>query len=478
MNWLQAWRRLFTGAARFALILGLSACHGPAPLTVKQGALPAPPPNIILVLADDLGWNDVGYHGSDIRTPNIDRLAAEGIVLRQHRVYPVCSPTRAALLSGQNPLRFGIDGPMENDAMLPAGLKLLPEYLREAGYRTWLVGKWHLGMLRRSALPTSRGFDYFYGHLGGFIDYYTHVYFGGLDWQRNGQTVRETGYSTDLLTDDAIRLISQHDSRKPFFLYLAYNAPHTPLQYPPGGRDGYADIADPDRRVYAQMTTYLDTSFGRILRALEAKGIMDDTLLVFMSDNGGNLEAGSDNGQLREGKGSVLEGGTRVPAIVYWPRGGLAGGTISDLPVFAEDWLPTLLDVATGTTASLIESDGQSVLSELQSGATTGGRPPVVIGVGTSRAAYDWPWKLVQLNNRRYLYNLKDDPFETRDVLNDNMEVAKTLEQLIISLPMTESKGARGPKPESLFRDKDGHFNYEIRMPETRRPWADSVIDE
>ena len=182
----------------------LAACSASEESTAGNASTQTAP-NIVFILVDDLGWLDVGYHDSEIATPAIDALAASGIALDRSYAFPVCSPTRAALMTGRNPLQFGIDGPMENDAMLPQQLTLLPERLQQAGYETWMVGKWHLGMADTSAAPPARGFDHFYGHLGGFIDFYTHVYFGGLDWQLNGQSVREDGYSTDLLTDEATR---------------------------------------------------------------------------------------------------------------------------------------------------------------------------------------------------------------------------------------------------------------------------------
>ena len=169
-----------------AVLAGCSGAEQPAVGSVSTQVAP----NIVFILVDDLGWNDVGYHDSEIATPAIDALAESGVALDRSYAFPVCSPTRAALMTGRNPLQFGIDGPMENDAMLPQQLTLLPERLQQAGYETWMVGKWHLGMAEVNAAPPARGFDHFYGHLGGFIDFYTHVYFGGLDWQLNGRSVR------------------------------------------------------------------------------------------------------------------------------------------------------------------------------------------------------------------------------------------------------------------------------------------------
>ena len=459
------------------LVLLLSAltltCSSPEAIPEKSS-----PPNIVFILVDDLGWGDVGYLGSEIATPNIDSLASRGVKLERAYAFPVCSPTRAALLTGRNPLKFGVDGPMENDAMLPESLKLLPEYLKGAGYRTWMVGKWHLGMGAVKAMPHSRGFDYFYGHLGGFIDFYTHVYFGGLDWQRNGKSVHEEGYSTDLLTADAVRLLSEYDGEEPFFLYLSYNSPHTPLQYPPSVKKNYAEIASTDRQVYAQMTTDVDAAIGRVLETLDERSLTGNTLVVFMSDNGGNLQAGARNADLREGKASALEGGIRVPAIAVWP-GELSAGSASAHPVFAQDWTPTLLDVV-GESYQPDSFEGRSAWPALRDGAATEERPPVVVGARAARAAYKWPYKLVRKtaggSDGDQLFDVVTDPVEANDIAEQNRSIVEDLRHALDKMPKLESKAARGPRPETLFRGEDGAFVYDIRKPETREPWAESAI--
>jgi len=437
------------------------------------------PPNVVFILVDDLGWDDVGYLGSEIKTPNIDSLARSGIVLDHGYAFPICSPTRAALMTGHNPLRYGIDGAMENDAMLPEHLDLLPEYLRRSGYRTWMVGKWHLGMGVPEAMPHARGFDYYYGHLGGFIDFYTHVYFGGLDWQRNGKSVREKGYATDLITREAIQLLSGHDGESPFFLFLSYNAPHTPLQYPPEAKYSYEEIESKDRRVFAQMTTYLDSAIGEVVSALEERDFLENTLIVFMSDNGGNLKAGAHNGPLRDGKGSALEGGIRVPTFLAWKRG-LVGNRTFDDPVFVQDWLPTLLAVA-GVNYNVEDFDGRSAWVALESGQSIVRSGPVMIGAEHSKAVFDWPWKLLRdetPGRGDQLYNVKVDPTEQIDLANKHPELVQKLGAELDALPIRESRAAKGPKPESLFRDSSGDFDYDIRMPETRLPWAEAALAE
>jgi arylsulfatase A-like enzyme len=468
------------------LLLGLMACAEEGQEVAVGEALDRSnfgKPNIVFIIVDDLGWNDVGYHGSEIHTPNIDALAARGVILDRSYVFPICSPTRAALMTGRNPLQFGIDQAMENDAMLPAELTLLPEHLKAAGYTTWMVGKWHLGMSRQSATPPGRGFDYFYGHLGGFVDFYTHVYFGGLDWQRNGQSVREEGYSTDLLTSEAINLVQNHSREKPFFLYLSYNAPHTPLQYPPAGESSYSEIADPDRRVFAQMTTYLDNSLGLFLDALDAAGESDNTVVVFMSDNGGNMRAGAHNGELRGGKGSALEGGIRSPTLISWPRS-LDSGATSLTPIFVQDWLPTLLDIA-DAEVEVQNVEGISLWPTLMKSEELVRDDPILIGVAGSKAVFDWPWKLVRDERQRRngspvdeLYNVVEDPYEKNNLAGQYPERVANLTSILDELPVFESKGAKGPKPETLFRGEDGKFDYDVRLSESREPWAESASVE
>ena len=202
-------------------------------------ATPTPPtdrPHIVIIVADDLGWKDVGYHGSEIKTPHLDRLARAGVKLEQFYVQPVCSPTRSSLMTGRYPIRQGLQvGVILPWASygLPLAERTLPQALKEVGYRTVMTGKWHLGLHERAYLPNQRGFDHHYGHYLGAIDYFTHERMGGLDWHRNGRTVREKGYTTNLISQEAVRCINDHDPRQPMLLYVPFNAPHGPPQSTP-----------------------------------------------------------------------------------------------------------------------------------------------------------------------------------------------------------------------------------------------------
>ena len=320
--------------------LRLAALATMALLTMIGGAATATegntPPNILYIVTDDLGWKDVGYHGSDIKTPTIDALAEHGAKLEQFYAQPMCTPTRAALMTGRYPLRYGLQ-----TAVIPQGHSyglatdewLLPQALKEAGYQTAIIGKWHLGHADPKFWPLQRGFDYQYGPLIGEIDYFTHKAGGKVDWYRNNKVVEEEGYSTTLLGNDAVKLIEAHDPAKPLFLYLAFNAVHTPYQAPQSYLDRYKDIKDPSRQAYAASATAMDEQIGRVVAALAAKKMLDNTLIVFQSDNGGTrnpMFAGAitdmskvvlpaDNGPYRDGKGSLYEGGTRVVAFANWP---------------------------------------------------------------------------------------------------------------------------------------------------------------
>ena len=235
--------------------------------------------NIVILLADDLGWGDVGYHGGVASTPNIDRLANEGLELDRFYAFPACSPSRAALLTGRFPQRYGIVGPVRpRDVGLPTTERLLVEDFQDAGYQTSLIGKWHLNHSNDAKLnPTARGFDHFYGFLQASVDYFKHT--GNkekVDWQRNGTTVLEEGYATDLLTREAVKLIAQRDKEKPLCMVVAYNAPHAPLQAPEHLIAKYRGQLNQQAATYAAMVESLDQGIGQILGAIEKEGIQNE----------------------------------------------------------------------------------------------------------------------------------------------------------------------------------------------------------
>jgi len=400
-------------------------------------------PDILFLISDDLGWMDVGYRGSEIRTPNIDRLAAQGARLDRYYAFPLCSPTRAAVLTGKSSLTLGVEGPMHAEKGMPLDVLTLPEILGKAGYQTYMTGKWHLGQYNVKYWPQARGFDHFYGHAGGVLDFFTHNFLGRLDWQRNGSSVREEGYSTHLIADEAVGLLNKRDKSKPAFLYVAFNAPHTPLQAPEGAIDKYANIEDQKRRIFAAMVDEMDAAIGRVLEAAPK-----DALVVWVSDNGGNLSAGANNGKLRGTKGQVFEGGVRVPGAVYWP-GHVEGGRTVSQRVSAHDWLPTLA-AATGFDAP---SDlyGQNMWPAIAEGKKVA-RKPFVLGAHGAYAIYDGEWKLAQdvSHDRKqtvteHLFRINHDPYEKNDLAAAHPDKVKELAAQIAALPKGESLASPPP---------------------------------
>lgn len=312
-----------------------------------------PSPNIVFFLADDLGWKDVGFHGSEIKTPHLDSLAKGGTELTQFYVQPVCSPTRGAFLSGKYPSRLGLQcGVVRPWAShgLPLDVKTLPDLLAKRGYITAICGKWHLGHVTKDYLPMARGFAHQYGHYNGALDYFTHRREGGLDWHRNQRGLEEDGYTTNLIGKEATRLVLEHNFEKPMFLYVPFNAPHSPLQVPENYLKAYESVKNKKRQIFAAMVTCLDDAVGSVLAALKERDQWENTLIVFCSDNGGPERLGANNGFLRDGKGSLYEGGVRVPAVVHWP-GVIPAGQKNDGLMHIVDLLPTFLAVANAKSA-------------------------------------------------------------------------------------------------------------------------------
>ncbi len=278
-------------------------------------------PNIIIFLADDMGWNDVGYHNPGVSTPNIDRLAKNGIELDRFYVNSLCSPTRASLMSGLFVTSHGVLAPVQSHKTngMPLDIKILPEFLKDLGYSTHMVGKWHLGHANRAYWPQNRGFDSFYGSLGGGAGYFNHIWDGGLDLQSNGNTVFNATHLTYLVRDESLRVIEER-TEKPFFLFASFNAPHAPIESVAQDPSS-ADYHEPNgRKTYLEMIRELDDVIGSVLSALEVAEILEDTLIIFASDNGGQepqsfifnyflpiaREAFASNDPLRADKGKNL----------------------------------------------------------------------------------------------------------------------------------------------------------------------------
>jgi arylsulfatase A-like enzyme/cytochrome c2 len=386
-------------------------------------------PNVVVIVADDLGWGDIGYHNAQVKTPNLDRLAEDGVRLERFYANPTCSTTRSALLTGVSTIRTGVN----NRVGLSIEFRTLPQVFRDAGYQTCMFGKWHLGGSpdnERSGpefLPHRRGFDLFYGHLHGAIDYYRHIRkdTGDSDWQRNGQQLSEEGFSTDLLADAAVAQLKSRDRSKPVLLYLAFNAVHGPLQAPPSGIEQYRDVDSRKRQTLLANVTAMDTAIGRVLNTIDDEGIRENTLVVFFSDNGGQLSQGASNGQLRGEKGTVFEGGIRVPAAIRWP-GRIAPLQTSQQLMQVADFLPTLT-AATGIKAELPhELDGVNLWPAIQSGQTTD-RPAVVAGT-SDQAVFEDHWKLVlNRGGETLLFDIQADPFEQTDVAAEHPEAVAQL---------------------------------------------------
>lgn len=413
-------------------------------------AIAAERPNVVIILADDMGYGDIGVHDcDDIPTPSIDRIAREGC--RFTAAYSngsFCTPTRAALMSGRYQHRCGIE---DLQGPLPAAVKTLPEVMRAAGYTTAMVGKWHLGE-GTGFTPMDRGFDQFFGFLGGG---HTYMLTGRLDGKgydepilRNRQPVAETTYLTEAFGREAVAFVErQKDETKPFFLYLAFNAVHTPLEAPPGGVEQFAGITDPKRRSYAAMLVAMDEAVGRVLAALDHTGKTKDTLVVFTNDNGGpttrNAVNGSRNTPLRGSKCETFDGGIRVPLLIRWP-GVTSPESTCAAPVISFDITATALGAA-GADAEIAGMDGLN-LRPFLTGETK--RPPHEALFWRSRtmsgnhAARVGDWKFVhstegdakagprQTPGRDMLFHIADDIGEKSDLAMTHTEKLTEIKRL------------------------------------------------
>ena len=400
-------------------------------------------PNIVFLLIDDLGYADCGFNGGkEIKTPNIDRLAKSGTIIDSHYVQPVCSPTRSTLLTGRYPTHTGVYTIVSPGAPwgLPLAERTLADALRAAGYRTALTGKWHLGEFEKAYQPNARGFDHQYGHFFGMLDYYTHERMNKLDWYRNGEPLKEEGYTTHLITKEACKVIESGDKSKPLFLYLPFNGVHSPFQVPDSYLKPYGALKG-NRQKLAGMLAAVDEAIAQIEESLKKAGLLENTLIVFSSDNGGPPPG--DNTPFRDYKGTIYEGGTRAAAFATWP-GHIPADKHVTQPMHMVDWYPTLIKLAGGSLEQKLPIDGLDVWPMLTKQAASPHDAILSVSTqGPARAAVRMgDWKLMVSGNAdadtgeddgaakakkkgkaaagKYepvaLYNLAEDPSETKNL--------------------------------------------------------------
>jgi len=404
-------------------------------------------PNIIIMLADDLGRADLGFRGSDIETPHIDRLAREGTVLDRFYAMPICTPTRSALMTGRDPMKLGSIyagfQPWQNGGVSPEE-HFMPQSFQAAGYQTAMIGKWHLGHSHELLTPNARGFDYFLGHLNTQIDYFDYTVAKGYDLQKNGQSVvGETRYATDMHGAEAAHYISElRDPDKPFFLYVPFLAPHSPMQAPEALEAKYShrrNIPTP-KRSYAAMVDSLDQAVGRILESLDAEGLSQDTLILFFSDNGGLKAFGADNGPLRGGKLETFEGGIKVAAVLHWP-GQVKPGAHTENVISVMDVFPTLSEAANVPMGETKPLDGKSRWSAITQDGDQARAGDLYFASNSPLfnryhvSVIEEPWKLVQIIDHgssqteleNFLFNLKTDPYEKDNLAETHPDRVKKM---------------------------------------------------
>lgn len=432
----------------------------------------APPrhPNVVVIVSDDQGWNAIGYHGGFVQTPNLDRIAHSGVELDRAYVSPMCSPTREGIMTGRYPMRFGMGRSVVRPWAkwgLPPEERTLPEALGEAGYANRAAfGKWHMGHLDPKWHPLNQGFTDFVGCYNGAIDYFTRDRDGQVDWHENWNDVDPKGYTTDLIADGAVNFVAKHSRDKgPFFCYVAFTAPHEPLEAPQPYLDRYKNLEEngkpTQKQALAAMTTCMDDGVGRILKAIENAGIANDTLLWFVSDNGGINLIPNNNDPLRGHKLTVYEGGVRTPAAVWWP-GHFEGGRKVETPLINVDMLPTIVKLCGGDVSktpagpldgmdvsAVLEGKpapdamknrdlyfftGQDGLDREQIAVTTGdGWKLIVIGPDVRR-----PGGCGTPQHKVELFHLSDDLSEKTNLADKEPERVKEMEAKVIAFRQSE----------------------------------------
>jgi len=417
-------------------------------------------PNVVLIISDDLGWADLGVYGAtDIRTPNLDRLASEGLRLTDFYANGVtCSPTRAGLMSGRYQQRYGIEAPLPGaeragDRGLPATGYSLPQLLKNHGYATALIGKWHLGYVEEKS-PRAHGFDYFFGLKSGYHDYYTHHDGDGRpDLWENDKPVETSGYTTDLVTERAARFIDEHKNA-PFFLDVAYTAPHWPYQVPssPSVAPNNAEHVMPQDREtskrsdYVAMVEHLDRQIGELLAVIERAGVAERTIVIFTNDNGG--EWLSSSAPFFGRKWTVFEGGIRVPALVRWPER-IPAGSVSGQVGITMDLTASILAITGAPLPADARLEGMDLFPVWE------GRAPELertlfwrSGTDASKqtAVRRGNWKLIVDGPHTYVFDLSTDLSERNDVARWRQDVAQQLHPLLANWEAEVDAEAAAPR--------------------------------
>lgn len=416
-------------------------------------------PNIVFIIADDLGYADVAFHGGNVPTPHLDRLMREGVELTHSYVAATCSPTRAGLMTGRVWSRFGLVGP-DNRRALPWNTVTLPRALKAVGYETALMGKWHLGSKPEWG-PNHYGFDHSYGSLAGGVGAYDHLYKRGefsVTWHRNEKLITETGHVTDLITNEAEQWIARRGDT-PFFLYLPYTAVHLPIKEPQVWLDRVpATIKGDVARHYAACVMHLDDAVGRVVAALEKAGKRQNTLIVFTSDNGGSKAGNSDqdyppdncpvgklpgnNDPLRGNKGDLYEGGIRVVGIANWP-GGLKPGKFSQ-PLHVTDWMPTLCALTGYKTERDLRWDGTNAWPQISGKSQEKLTRTMYWVTPQGSAVREGDWKLIVAGGRSKtpgkveLFNVARDPNETTELAKQHPDKVEQLKTRLASIAKSD----------------------------------------
>ena len=429
---------------RRGLIRGAAATVAGLALSGRLSGKPSStPPNIVFVMADDLGYADVGCYGRpDLRTPNIDRIAANGTrFLQAYANSAVCSATRTALITGryQYRLPLGLEEPLAGnpDVGLPPGIPTMPLLLKKAGYSSTLVGKWHMGVLPKFG-PLKSGYDHFYGFRGGAVDYFRHGSGGREDFWDDDVALHQVGYLTQLLGERAVQVVNSYKlSGRPFLLSLHFNAPHWPWEGPAdqaesdriatSGTSGIWDLDGGTQKTYQEMIEAMDAQIGAVLKALDANGLTENTIIVFTSDNGG--ERFADTWPFTGRKTELLEGGLRIPAIISWP-GHIPEGRTTDQVAISMDWLPTFLAAAGRSADPAYPLDGMNLLPQLTQGAAPVSRKLFWrYKARMQRAMRDGNFKFLKILDNTFLFNVVEDPIERANLKDRHKEVFRRMQR-------------------------------------------------